>query len=1332
MNLNVLKALILTFCSCISLVTISQTTLVNWNFPNNPDNATADGGIAANAAKAISTVGTGAISFANGGATTRCAEASGWDAGNGTKYWMVDFVSTGYTGITVSSKQRSENNDGPRDFRLEYRIGAGAWTIVTGGNITVQDNFTGGVLNNLALPAACDNQTQVFLRWIMTSNTDEGGGTVIAAGYNRIDDIIISGNCSPTTPSCATYSLPANSTTVCPVSQTLSWSAISTPSCGTVTYDVYFNSGATATTLVSSSQAGTTYPTGALTAGTTYAWRIVPRNGTLTATGCSTFSFTATASPPNCISGAITPVDGSTMPCPLTATTNLTWTAPTASCGNAATGYSLFVGTNNPPTNMVNGTAVGNVTSYSVSGLSSNTVYYWRVVPTNSAGSASGCSTYTFTTPSTPSNDLPCNAVGIPLGTIASGDNNCSGNSGEPATPACWTGGNANTVWFSFTAPASGNVKIRTAPGTLLNTQIAVYSGACGAGMTLITGACNRDAAACGSTPVLLSELSLTGLTNGATYRIAVDGENSLVGTFAITVVESTSAYPSSSGQTCSSTILACNSSISIGNPGFQGIGFTCDDNGAGNCTSGERGSVWYTINIQNAGNLNFSIIPNDYNAASPGTETDYDFVLWKTAGTGSVSCSSITSGGGAGSIRCNYSGYGVTGVGTGGDAPPGYNNAYDDAYENTVAVVAGEQYMLLIENYSNSTAGFSLDLSGAGAGVINYTPPTTVTWTGGANTSTWTSVVNWGGCTAPACGVDAVISTSSSFQPLISSTMGTITVNNLTIDPGAILTLGPNAVLNVCGNITNNGSIVADATSTITFTDNATHTLNGTLSGSSTFGNVVITDAAGGGNCTLLANTSIELKGNLTTSNVTSIFNLNGNNLSIAGNFNNSSGATTFINTAGSTITFKGTASQSYNPNMNSATPALTLNNVVLNNTGTGVILSTTNAPNMILGTSGVLTLTAGKIITPNSQEVTITNTNPAAVNTGNSSSYVEGNLRRHLAAGATGSFDFPVGNDTRGYQRANINFTSAAAAGAINLLARFDAWGGAWVQPAAPNWSECSTTYNDPYLNNGYWSIDASSPSTGLYDLTLYNTNYTTTSAGFSIAKSSSAAPSWSLSGNCVSSPPTAVVRQAMSGFSKMATIQGNAPLPVELISFTGINDGSYNLIYWKSAIETNFRHYELESSEDGTNFTKITTVNPIGNLSSFNNYNYLDFNPFNPITYYRLKMIDLDYTYEYSAVISVENKTSKQETFIVYPNPASGELYVKLVVPGEKEAMLEIKDIFGRSVYQQKIDLTQAIDNTYININNFSSGTYIVNITAGNSFSENTKVVIGNKNQ
>src|SRR6185436_11703947 len=122
-------------------------------------------------------------------------------------------------------------------------------------------------------------------------------------------------------------------------------------------------------------------------------------------------------------------------------------------------------------------------------------------------------------------------------------------------------------------------------------------------------------------------------------------------------------------------------------------------------------------------------------------------------------------------------------------------------------------------------------------------------------------------------------------------------------------------------------------------------------------------------------------------------------------------------INVGSGTLEFNGASNQNYTPG-----GTLTLNNVTMNQSSTSKV--TLNG-NMKL--SGTLTLTNGRIAT-GTKEVNVTNTSPSGVPIGNINSYVDGNLRRSVSA--TGSYDFPVGefSSGKGYQRVNINFTSAS----------------------------------------------------------------------------------------------------------------------------------------------------------------------------------------------------------------------------------------------------------------------------------------------------------------
>ncbi len=131
------------------------------------------------------------------------------------------------------------------------------------------------------------------------------------------------------------------------------------------------------------------------------AWAIKPTAGA-TGDGTATLSGNArnggilialkpfiSITPPSCtapvspVNNSISfPVDGS-----------LTWNAVAG-----ATGYRLYLGTDVLATNILNGIDLGNITSYNPpADLSFLTTYYWKIVPYNSIGEATGCSIWEFT-----------------------------------------------------------------------------------------------------------------------------------------------------------------------------------------------------------------------------------------------------------------------------------------------------------------------------------------------------------------------------------------------------------------------------------------------------------------------------------------------------------------------------------------------------------------------------------------------------------------------------------------------------------------------------------------------------------------------------------------------------------------------------------------------------------------------------------------------------------------------------------------------------------------------------------------------------------------------
>lgn len=179
----------------ITAITFGQTTIIEWTFPNESADVIADAGIPENLDKEIYTVGgTSDIQFKNG-FEGKAAQATQWDNGSGSKAWEVSFTSIGYGDLRLSSKQTSGGNDpGPRDFKIQYKIGEdGTWTDLENAVVEVQNDWTTGVIEAVELPDECNNRSLIFIRWIMTSNINSIGETVEASGKSKIDNILVTG-----------------------------------------------------------------------------------------------------------------------------------------------------------------------------------------------------------------------------------------------------------------------------------------------------------------------------------------------------------------------------------------------------------------------------------------------------------------------------------------------------------------------------------------------------------------------------------------------------------------------------------------------------------------------------------------------------------------------------------------------------------------------------------------------------------------------------------------------------------------------------------------------------------------------------------------------------------------------------------------------------------------------------------------------------------------------------------------------------------------------------------------------------------------------------------
>lgn len=169
--------------------------------------------------------------------------------------------------------------------------------------------------------------------------------------------------------------------------------------------------------------------------------------------------------------------------------------------------------------------------------------------------------------------------------------------------------------------------------------------------------------------------------------------------------------------------------------------------------------------------------------------------------------------------------------------------------------------------------------------------------------------------------------------------------------------------------------------------------------------------------------------------------------------------------------------------------------------------------------------------------------------------------------------------------------------------------------------------------------------------------------------------------------------------------------SPLPVELLNFEVILQGSQTVVRWTTSSELNNDFFTVQKSADAEQWNEVTVVEGAGNSKSEQNYQIIDNQPLTGVSYYRLKQTDFDGNFEYSKIVSVNFEGA--QGLVVSPNPSSGVF--TLENHQLKSQQIRLYNSLGQ-VFQVESEIDYL--NTQINISSFPSGFYILQIMEGNS--------------
>ncbi len=156
----------------------------------------------------------------------------------------------------------------------------------------------------------------------------------------------------------------------------------------------------------------------------------------------------------------------------------------------------------------------------------------------------------------------------------------------------------------------------------------------------------------------------------------------------------------------------------------------------------------------------------------------------------------------------------------------------------------------------------------------------------------------------------------------------------------------------------------------------------------------------------------------------------------------------------------------------------------------------------------------------------------------------------------------------------------------------------------------------------------------------------------------------------------------------------------LPLQLLSFTAEAKNNNVLLNWSTTREVNTKLFEIQHSTDGLQFITIDSTLTKGGYSITNNYTYIHSKASSGNNYYRLKMIDSDEKFTYSAVKKV-NFSGNTTSINVFPNPTVD--FVTLQVSNDQSTtfIYSVYTVDGKTIKTGGVTLNSGSQQIKINL-------------------------------
>ena len=173
----------------------------------------------------------------------------------------------------------------------------------------------------------------------------------------------------------------------------------------------------------------------------------------------------------------------------------------------------------------------------------------------------------------------------------------------------------------------------------------------------------------------------------------------------------------------------------------------------------------------------------------------------------------------------------------------------------------------------------------------------------------------------------------------------------------------------------------------------------------------------------------------------------------------------------------------------------------------------------------------------------------------------------------------------------------------------------------------------------------------------------------------------------------------------------------LPVHLINFQGnVNKNNKIMLKWTVADNETAYSFEIERSIDGRDF-KTTGIVFASEKRGTENYAFYDNINENDKVMYRLKMIDKNFSVNYSRILIFTTKSVTGNNIKIIGNPVNDKLVLSFTAANSEPATIKIYDVNGKNIMSSYINSYEGNNTISLTVSShLTSGMYVVEVNNG----------------